>query len=89
MRKCVVVKPQVPSFWPLQEDTNLTQKEVTCLEEARCFFDHQHKNNACSLFGGEPSRVSNCQVLIVCWQNLVKSINVACWPMTRGGKKVR
>jgi hypothetical protein len=53
MQKCVVAKLQVPSFWPIQEDTNLTQKEVTCLEEARCFFNHQHKNNACSLFGGE------------------------------------
>jgi hypothetical protein len=64
VRKCVIARPQVPSFWPIQEDTNLTQKEVTCLEEARFFFDHQHKNNACNLFGGEPFRVSNCQVLI-------------------------
>ncbi len=59
------------------------------MEKARFFFDHLRKNNACSLFGGEPSMVSNCQVLIVCWQNLVKSVDVACWPMTRGGKKVK
>jgi hypothetical protein len=58
--KFVVAKPQVPSFWPIQEDINSTQKEVTCLEKARCFFDHQRKNSACNLFGGEPSRVGNC-----------------------------
>jgi hypothetical protein len=66
VRKCVIIKPQVPSFWPIQEDTNLTQKEVTCWENARCFYDHQRKNNACSLFGSEPSRVGNYQVFIVC-----------------------
>ncbi len=59
------------------------------MEKARCFFDHQRKNSVCNLFGGEPSRVGNCQVFIVCWQNLVKSVDVTCWPMTRGGKKVR
>jgi hypothetical protein len=59
------------------------------LEKARCFFDHQCKNNVYNLFRGEPSRVGNCQVFIICWQNLVKSIDVACWPMTHGGKKVR
>ncbi len=67
MQKCFVIKLQVPSFWPIQEDTNLTQKEVTCLEKARCFYDHQCKNNAYSLFGSKPSRVGNYQVLIVCW----------------------
>jgi hypothetical protein len=40
VRKCDVIKLQVLNFWPVQEDINSTQKEVTCLEEGRCFFDH-------------------------------------------------
>jgi hypothetical protein len=59
------------------------------LEEARFFFDHQRKNNACSLFGGEPFKVGNYQVFVVCWQNRVRLMDVACWPMTRDGKKVK
>ncbi len=65
MRKCDVAKLQL-NFWLIQEDINSTQKEVTCLEEGRCFFDHLRKNSACNLFGGEPFRVGNCQVFIVC-----------------------
>jgi hypothetical protein len=33
MQKYVVAKPQVPTVWPIQEGTNLTQKEVTTLKK--------------------------------------------------------
>ncbi len=33
MQKYVVAKPQVPTVWPIQEDINLTQKEVTTLKK--------------------------------------------------------
>jgi hypothetical protein len=34
VQKYVVSKPLVPTAWLIQEGTNLTQKEVTTLEEA-------------------------------------------------------
>jgi len=37
-------------FQPIQENINLTQKEVT-LEKVGFSFDHLHRNNAWSLFG--------------------------------------
>jgi len=50
-QKFVVAKPLVPIVWPIQEGTNLTQKEVTTLEETRFSFNHLFRNNIQSLFG--------------------------------------
>jgi hypothetical protein len=44
--KFVVVRHVIPTIWPIQEGINLTQKEVTSLEEAWFFFDCLHRNNA-------------------------------------------
>jgi hypothetical protein len=41
----------VPTTWPIQEGTNLTQKKVTTLEKAWFSFDYLRKNNVQSLFG--------------------------------------
>jgi hypothetical protein len=42
--KFVVVRLVVPIVWPIQKGTNLTQKEVTTLEEARFSFDRLCRN---------------------------------------------
>jgi hypothetical protein len=44
-QKFTIVRPTVPTVWPIQEGTNLTQKEVITLEEARFSFDHLHTND--------------------------------------------
>ncbi len=36
-QKFVIAIPIVPIVWPIQEGTNLTQKEVTTLERGRIF----------------------------------------------------
>jgi hypothetical protein len=38
-RKFAVARPAIPTVWPIQEGINLTQKEVTTLEEERFSFD--------------------------------------------------
>jgi hypothetical protein len=38
-QKYAVVRPSVPIVWPIQEGTDLTQKEVTTLEEVGFSFD--------------------------------------------------
>jgi hypothetical protein len=50
-QKFANVKLVVPTIWPIQEGTNLTQKEVITLKEARFSFDRLHKNKVQSLFG--------------------------------------
>jgi hypothetical protein len=50
-------------MWSIQKDTNLTQNELTTLEEARFSFDCLRKSNAQSLFGFQSSYSSNSHVL--------------------------
>jgi hypothetical protein len=44
-QKFVVVRLIVPIVWPIKEGTNLTQKEVTTLEEVAFSFDPLCKKN--------------------------------------------
>jgi len=74
---------------PHPRDPFCLSREPKARVATRCLFDHQRKNSAYNLFEGKHSKVGNCQVFIVCWQNFIKSIDVACWPMIHGGKKVR
>jgi hypothetical protein len=46
IKKIAIVGLIIPTIWPIQEDTNLTQKEVTILEKAGFSFDRMHRNNA-------------------------------------------
>jgi hypothetical protein len=41
----IIVRPVVPTVWPIQEGIKLTQKEATTLKEARFSFDCLCKNN--------------------------------------------
>jgi hypothetical protein len=47
MRKYPIVRPSIPTLWPIQEEINLIQKVVTTLEEARFSF---HRNRVQNLF---------------------------------------
>ncbi len=85
----MVVTHVVPTLWPIQENINLTQKEVTTLKETRFSFDHLCKNNVRSLFGFQFSSLNNSHVLTMRCHSLVKSSYVSCWPRTCGGKKVK
>jgi hypothetical protein len=38
-QKYAIIKPLIPIVWPIQEDINLTQKEITTLEEVGFSFD--------------------------------------------------
>jgi hypothetical protein len=77
------------SLGPHPRDPFCLSHEPKAKVATRCFFDHQRKNSAYNLFEGKHSKVGNCQVFIVYWQNLIKSVDLACWPMIHGGKKVR
>jgi hypothetical protein len=50
-QKFAIVKPIVPTAWPILVGTNLTQKEVTALKEVGFSFDRLCRNNVQSLFG--------------------------------------
>ncbi len=45
MENYTIARPTIPIVWPIKESTNLTQKEVITLEEARFSFDHLYRNN--------------------------------------------
>ncbi len=80
----------VPTVWPIQDGINLTQNELTTLEEAGFSFDRLHRSNVRSLFGSQSFYSNNSHVLIaMSYPNLVKPFDVSCWPTTHGGKKVR
>lgn len=68
VRKYVVVRPQVLIRWPIQHGANLIQKDV---EEGGFLFDSKHNNNPWNLFGVHPSIINNCEMPIVCTQNLI------------------
>jgi hypothetical protein len=89
LQKFIIARLVVPIIWPIQEGTNLTQKEVTSLEEAGFSFDHLHRNNTQSLFGFQSSSSSNSHVLVMSCHNLVKLFNASGWLTTHGGKKMR
>jgi len=65
--------------WPIQEGTNLTQKEVTTLEEVGFSFDYMHRNIAQSLFGFKSFSSSNSHVPTVSCHSRVKSFDASCW----------
>ncbi len=87
--KFVVVRLIVIIVWPIQEGTNLTQKEIMTLEEVGFSFGPLCKNNPWSLFGSHSFSLSNSHVLAINCDSLVRLIDVSCWPTTRGGKKLR
>ncbi len=55
MRKYVIARHLVPTVWPIQEGTNLVQKEVTILEEVGFSFYCSYVRN---LFGSQSSSSS-------------------------------
>jgi hypothetical protein len=59
LKKYVVACPHVSTVWPIQHGVNLTQKEVSSLEEDGFMFDYEHKKDPYSLFRGEPFTLSN------------------------------
>jgi hypothetical protein len=62
-RKFAVAILIVPTVWPIQEGTNLTQNELITLEKASFSFDHLCRSNDQSLFGSQSSCSSNSHVL--------------------------
>jgi hypothetical protein len=68
VQKYVVVRPSVPIVWPIQEGIDLTQKEVTTLEEVGFFLDRNHVQ---SLFGSQSSNSSISHVLVMSAHNIV------------------
>jgi hypothetical protein len=78
----VLIKQRIPP-------NDLTQKEITTLEEASFFFDLLLKNNVQSLFGFQFSSSNNSHVLVVNCYNFVKPTNANCWPTIHGGKEVK
>ncbi len=90
IRKFAIARHVVPTIWPIQKGSNLTQKKVITLEKATRFsFDCLHKNNTRNLFGSQSYSSSNSHVPIVSCHNLVRLSNSNCWPTTHDGKKVR
>jgi len=45
LKKYVVACPHVSTVWPIQHGVNLTQKEVSSLEEDGFMFDYEHKKD--------------------------------------------
>jgi hypothetical protein len=64
MWKYVIARAWIPTIWPIQEGSDLIQKEVTTLEEVGFSFDC---NCAQSLFG---SQLSNSSILHVPAMNI-------------------
>jgi hypothetical protein len=86
MWKYVIPRPSIPTKWPIQKGIDLTQKEVTTLEEVGFSFDHNHVQ---SLFGSQSSSSRISYVPAMNARSIVQPIDVSCWPTTHGGKKVR
>jgi hypothetical protein len=84
MWKYVVVRPLVSTGWPIQEGTDLTQKEVTTLKETWFSFDH---NCVRSLFGSQLFISSISHVLTMSVHSILQPVDASCWPTTHGGKK--
>ncbi len=76
-QKFAVSRLAVPTIWPIQEGTNLTQKGATTLKEVGFSFDCLRRNNVQSLFGFQSSSSSNSHVLVVSCHNLVRSSNAS------------
>jgi hypothetical protein len=87
-RKFTIVMLVVPTIWPIQEGINLTQKEVTTLEESRFSFDCLRRKNVQSLFGFQSSTSSNSHLPTISCHGHVRSFDASCRPTTCGGKKV-
>jgi len=68
------------TIWLVQHGINLTQKEVSSLEDARFLFDFKHRNNPQSLFRGDLSTSSNIQVLSTYTLNVFRPTNASNWP---------
>jgi hypothetical protein len=76
-------------FQPIQEDINLTQKEVTTLEKAGFSFDHLRRNNTWSLFGFQS--FTSKQFPCACYElsQLCEVVQFKLLLTIHGGKKVR
>ncbi len=57
--KFAIVRLVVPTLWPIQKGTKLTQFELTILEEVRFSFNHLRKTNAQNWFGSQSSCSNN------------------------------
>jgi hypothetical protein len=87
--KFAVVKHVVPIVCPIQESINLTQNELTTLEEVGFSFVCFYRSNVQSLFGSQSSCSSNSHVhATLSCPSLVRPFD-ASWPITCGGKKVK
>jgi hypothetical protein len=64
------------TIWPIQEGTNLSQKEVTILEEVGFSFDCLHRNNAQSLFGFQSFSSSSSHVPTMSCHSLVVGLQL-------------
>jgi hypothetical protein len=85
-RKYAIVRPLVPTIWPIQEGFDLIQKEITTLKKMRFFSDY---SLAQSLFGSQSSSSSVLHVHAMNAHNIVRSANANYWPTICGGKKVK
>jgi hypothetical protein len=88
-RKYAIARPHVSSIWLVENGVNLTQKEVSSLEQVGFLFDLGRCTNLHNLFKGEPSTSSNFQVPSTCRLDVIKPIDANNWPTSRCGTKVR
>jgi hypothetical protein len=68
------------TIWQVPHGINLTQKEVSSLEDVRFLFDSKHRNNPQSLFRGDLSTSSNFQVLSTYTPNVIRPTYVSNLP---------
>ncbi len=78
VQKLAIIRPTIPTLWPIQEGINLTQKDVTTIEEVVFSFDHLCRNNAQSLFGFQSSSSSNSHVLLVSCHSPTRLFDASC-----------
>jgi hypothetical protein len=84
--KYAIIRPSIPIVWPIQEDIDLIQKEVTTLKEMGFPYNYSHVQ---SLFASQSSNSNISHVLVMNVHNIVRSTNASCWPTTHGDKKVK
>jgi hypothetical protein len=75
-RKYCVDRPLLPSTWPMQVGTNLTQFELTTLEEAGFIMCETHKCVPQTLFVNENTTPHN------------QPIDLEAWPKTCNNKPI-
>jgi hypothetical protein len=75
-KEYAIGRPIVPSLWPVQERTNLTQDEVMTLKKAGFLLSRKAKCHPRNLFGDSSSFPIN------------KPADATAWLTTRNGKNI-